>query len=93
MILINEKWCIQVDEHNYMPSRYDKPIPRLDKDTGKESITYRAECFCKDLSHALEWIIDKEVSEYSKNADISLGQALQYMSDVKDEIVKLVNEV
>lgn len=76
MIRVTDDYIIQVDPYNYTVC-LNKPKKAIDKETGKESITYPAVGYCGSLENALLLIRGRLIRDELENGEYSLLEAVE----------------
>lgn len=85
MIKIDDVYSIEADERSY---NVVKTMVTKEK---KEEKTYRVTlAYCCSLENALQWIINKKHRDFIAQGEITLGQALNKLEEIKKEIEGMV---
>ena len=90
MIVVNDRWVIDVDAYNYIVCK-NKPIKEV-KD-GKEFIRYPSRSYHRTLSDALQAICDEEVRISLGESTKTLAEAVTAISEVRNEVMGLIDKI
>ena len=91
MIVVNNRWVIQVDEWNYTVCQ-NKPRQNTRKD-GKVETRYPIKSYHRTLSDALQAICDEEVRISLTDDTKTLAEAIADVRRVRNEVRKMIEEL
>lgn len=91
MIVINERWVILVDPHNYIAAK-NEPQEKINKD-GKPYTYYPTKGYFRNVENAMEFIADEDIRAELTEDTHSLAEAVQVIKDVRREYEQMLRDV
>lgn len=89
MIKVTDDYIIQVDPYNYTVC-LNKPKKTIDKETGKESITYPAVGYCGSLENALLLIRGRLIRDELENGEYSLLEVVETVQKITADFKSII---
>lgn len=90
MIKIDDTYSIEADERSYNVVK--TMVTKEGKKNGKkEEKTYKITlAYCCTLDDALQWIINKKHRDFIAQGEITLGQALNELNNIIEQVENLI---
>lgn len=90
MIVVNDRWVIDVDAYNYIVCK-NKPRPK--EKNGKTYMEYPTVSYHRTLSEACKAILDEEVRISMGEGTKTLAEAVTAMREVCSEMRGLIDKI
>ena len=91
MIVVNDRWVIQVDDYNYIVCQ-NKPVMKKRPD-GSSGLSYPSRSYHRTLSEACKAILDEEVRISLSDGTKTLSEAVTAISEVRNEVMGLIDKI
>lgn len=88
MIKINKKWYIDADKRCYILCKKTK---RIDKETGKEIVTFTDKSYHPSVSSALSAFVKKMQLREVRINNMKIDEAIERFNQIEEIIIKSVN--